>query len=222
MIVSWPKGISGRGVRRQFVHAVDIVPTIYEGLGVEPPEVVKGHTQFPIEGVSFAPTLDDPDGASAKQTQFYSMGGTRAVWHKGWKAAAVSPSAPDMWGDYARQRWELYDTESDPSECHDVAAEQPDKLQELIGLWWAKAGRYGALPLENRGIVEILTTERPQLAKPRDRYVYYPGGSEVPESVAPNLRNRSFTIAAEVTIDTAEAGGVSSPTAPGSAVTRST
>ena len=208
MIVSWPKGISGRGVRRQFVHAVDIVPTIYEALGVEAPEVVKGHTQFPIEGVSFAATLDDPDGASAKQTQFYSMGGTRAIWHQGWKAAAVSPAAPDMWAGYERQRWQLFDTESDPSECHDLAGEQPNKLQQLIELWWAEAGRYNALPLENRSVVEILTTERPQLAKPRDRYVYYAGGAEVPESVAPNLRNRSYTIAAEVTIDTAEAGGV--------------
>jgi arylsulfatase len=208
MIVSWPNGISGRGVRRQFVHAVDIVPTIYDELGVEPPAVVKGYTQFPIEGVSFAATLDDPKGTSAKQTQFYSMGGTRAIWHKGWKAAAVSPAAPDMWASYASQRWELYDTESDPSECHDLAGEQPGKLQELIALWWAEAGRYDALPLENRGVVEILTTERPQLAKPRDRYVYYPGGSEVPESVGPNIRNRSYTIGAELTIDTAEAGGV--------------
>jgi len=82
------------------------------------------------------------------------------------------------------------------------------KLQELIALWWAEAGRYGALPLESRGAVEILTTERPQLSKPRTRYVYYPGGAEVPESVAPNIRNRSYTIAAEMEIDTPEAGGV--------------
>ena len=113
-----------------------------------------------------------------------------------------------MWADYADQRWELFDTEKDPTECHDLAAEHPEKLQELIGLWWTEAGRYGALPLENRDVVEILTTERPQLSKPRNRYTYYPGGAEVPESVAPNIRNRSYTIAVEVTIDTEEAGGV--------------
>ena len=149
-----------------------------------------------------------PSAKTGKQTQFYSMGGTRAIWHQGWKAVAVSPAAPDMWAGYANQRWELFDTENDPSECHDLAAEHPDKVQELIGLWWSEAGRYGALPLENRDVVEILATERPQLSKPRDRYVYYPGGSEVPESVAPNIRNRSYTIAVEATIDTEEAGGV--------------
>jgi arylsulfatase len=113
-----------------------------------------------------------------------------------------------MWAAYSTQRWELFDTENDPSECHDLAAEKPEKLQELIGLWWSEAGRYQAFPLENRNAVEILTTERPQLAKPRDRYVYYPGGSEIPESVAPNIRNRSYTLAVEATIDTEEAGGV--------------
>jgi arylsulfatase len=208
MIVSWPAKIAKPGVRRQFTHAVDIVPTIYECLGVEPPEVVKGYTQFPIEGISFAPTFDDADATTAKETQFYSMGGTRAIWHKGWKAAAISNAAPDNWAGFERQRWELFDTENDPSECHDLAAEHPNKVQELIGLWWSEAGRYGALPLDSRGAVEILTTERPQLSKPRTRYVFYPGGSEIPESVAPNIRSRSFTVAVEATIDTEEAGGV--------------
>jgi arylsulfatase len=208
LIVAWPKQIKKAGVRRQYTHAIDIVPTIYECLAVEPPEVVKGYTQFPIEGISFAATFGDADAKTAKQTQFYSMGGTRAIWNRGWKAAAVSPSAPDMWAGYEKQRWELFDTKNDPSECHDLAAEQPDRLQELIGLWWSEAGRYGALPLENRGVVEILTTDRPQLSKPRNRYIYYPGGAEVPESVAPNIRNRSYTIAVEATIDTEEASGV--------------
>ncbi|HTY96076.1 MAG TPA: arylsulfatase [Solirubrobacteraceae bacterium] len=208
MIVSWPAKLEQTGVRRQYVHAVDIVPTIYECLGVEPPDVVKGYTQHPIEGLSFAGTFGDAHAHSPKDTQFYSMGGTRAIWHKGWKAAAVSPSAPDMWAGYASQRWELFDTESDPSECHDLASQNPDKLQELIGLWWAEAGRYQALPLENRNALEILTTDRPQLSKPRSRYVYYPDCAEVPEAAAPNIRNRSFAIAVEVTIDTEEAAGV--------------
>jgi arylsulfatase len=208
LIVSWPKRIAQSGVRRQYTHAVDIVPTIYDCLGIEPPEVVKGYTQFPIEGISFAATFDEPGAKTAKQTQFYSMGGTRAIWHKGWKAAGVSNSGPDNWAGYERQRWELFDTENDPSECHDLAAEHPDKLQELISLWWHEAGRYQALPLESRSAVQILTTDRPQLSKPRDRYVYYPGASEIPESVAPNIRNRSYTVAVEATIETDEAGGV--------------
>ena len=208
MIVSWPARITSAGVRRQYVHAVDIVPTLYSLLGIDPPEVVKGYTQFALEGITFEATLNDAGATTDKQTQFYSMGGTRAIWHQGWKAAALSPAAPDMWARYATQRWELFNTEEDPSECHDLAAQEPEKLQELIDLWWAQAGQYGALPLENRGALEILTTERPQLTKPRNRYLYYPGTAEVPESVAPNIRNRSYTIAVEATIDSQDAAGV--------------
>jgi arylsulfatase A-like enzyme len=208
MIVSWPKRIQQTGIRRQFVHAVDIVPTIYACLQIEPPEVVKGFTQHPLEGISFTATFDDPGAQTGKQTQFYSMLGTRAIWHKGWKASTLSPASPNSWAGFATQRWELFDTENDPTECHDLAAKHPDKLQELIALWWTEAGRYGALPLESRDAIAILTNERPQLSKPRDRYVYYPGCAEVPESVAPNIRNRSYTVAVEVTLDTAEAGGV--------------
>src|SRR5262249_11057127 len=145
--------------------------------------------------------FDSADAATGKETQFYSMLGTRGIWHRGWKAAALSPAVPNAWGDFTRQQWELFDTESDPSECHDLADVHPDKLQDLIALWWTEVGKYQALPLESRDAVEILTTERPQLAKPRDRYIYFPDCAEVPESVAPNIRNRSYTIAAEVTVD---------------------
>ncbi len=208
MIVSWPAGISASGVCRRYNHAVDIVPTIYEALGVEPPEEVKGYTQHPLEGVSFAATFADLAATTAKQTQFYSMGGTQGIWHQGWKAANVTPSAPDMWADYANLRWELFDTDRDPTECRDLAAEHPEKLKELIALWWTLAGQYQALPLENRNVLQVLGTERPQIAKPRDRYIYYPGGAEIPESVAPNIRNRSYTIAVEADIQTPDAAGV--------------
>lgn len=208
MIVSWPERITEHGVRTQYTHAIDIVPTVYDAFGIEAPETLKGYTQFPLEGVSFLASFDDPAARTGKQTQFYSMGGTRAIWHDGWKAAALSPAAPDCWAGYPSQEWELFNTDLDPTECHDIADEHPDKLRELIDLWWVQAGMYNALPLENRGVVEILTTERPQIAKPRNRYVYYPGCAEVPESVAPDTRNRSFTVAVEADIETAEASGV--------------
>jgi arylsulfatase len=208
MIVSWPAVIKNPGVRPQYTHAVDIVPTLLDCLDIELPEVVKGYTQHPLEGVSFRASFADATAETGKATQFYSMLGTRAIWHQGWKAAALTPAAPNAWGDFAEQRWELFDTENDPTECHDLADEHPAKLRELVALWWTEAGRYQALPLESRDAVEILTTERPQLSKPRDRYIYYPGGAEIPESVAPNIRNRSYTIAAEVAIDTPEAAGV--------------
>jgi arylsulfatase A-like enzyme len=209
MIVSWPNGIKRAGeVRGQYCHAVDIVPTLLEALDVEMPDEVNGYTQKPIEGVSFAESFAGADVPSRKHTQFYSMLGTRAIWHEGWKAATAVPAAPDSWGDFHQQRWELFDTTSDPSECHDLSAEHPDKLQELIALWWAEAGKYGALPLESRDAVGILTTERPEISKRRTRYVYYADGAGVPESAAPNMRNRSYTIAAEMEIETPEAGGV--------------
>ncbi len=208
MIVSWPRRIATSGLRSQYTHAIDIVPTLYECIGIEPPETLKGYPQVPLEGVSFTATFDDAGAKTAKQTQYYSMGGTRAIWHDGWKAVALTPAAPDAWADYPTQEWELFDTRLDPSECHDISAEHPDKLQELIALWWTQAGQYNALPLENRGVVEILGTERPQIAKPRNGYIYYPGCAEVPESVAPNIRNRSYTIAVEAEIATSDASGV--------------
>ncbi len=111
LIVSWPAGIEAKGeIRRQYNHAVDIVPTLFECLGVELPDVVNGYTQKPLEGVSFKSSFADPDAAS-KETQFYSMLGTRAIWHKGWKAATAVPAAPESWGDFHQQRWELFDTD---------------------------------------------------------------------------------------------------------------
>ncbi len=208
LIVSWPRKITARGVRTQYTHAVDIVPTLYQALDIEPPEVLKGYTQFAHEGVSFAATFNDPAAKTGKTTQFYSMGGTAAIWNDGWKAASLTPAAPDMWAEYATGRWELFNTDLDPCECHDLSAEHPEKLRELISLWWAQAGEYHALPLENRNAIEILGTERPQIAKPRNQYVFYPGGAEVPESAAPNLRNRSYSIAVEATLDSADASGV--------------
>ena len=196
LIVSWPAGIEATGeIRRQYNHAIDIVPTLFSCLGVELPDVVNGYTQKPLEGVSFESSFADPDAAS-KETQFYSMLGTRAIWHKGWKAATAVPAAPESWGDFHQQRWELFDTEADPSECHDLAAEQPVKLQELIALWWTEAGTHQALPLESRGAIEILGTERPQLSSPRTRYCLLPGrrrdprvgGSEHPQPLLHHRR----------------------------------
>jgi arylsulfatase len=207
MVVSWPKQITKPGVRTQYQHAIDIVPTIYDCLGVELPDVVKGFTQWPLEGETFKASFND-EKAPGRTTQFYSMLGTRGVYHDGWKAATVTPASPDSWGDFPHQRWELFNTEADPSECHDLAGQHPDKLEELTALWWSEAGKYNALPLDSRTVVEILTTERPQLATARNQYFYYPDCQEVPEAVAVNIRNRSYALTAEVTIDTAAAAGV--------------
>jgi len=205
LIVSWPARIKQPGIRTQYEHAIDIVPTIYDCLGVELPDTYRGAKQVPLEGESFAATFDDVK-AKGRETQFYSMLSTRGIYHDGWKAASVTPATPDGWGEFATQRWELFNTETDPSECHDLAEQHPDKLQELTALWWSEAGKYNALPLESRTALAILNTERPQLAKARDQYTYYPDCAEVPESVAVNIRNRSYSITADVTIEQNAAG----------------
>ena len=209
LIVSWPKGISASGeLRRQFLHATDIAPTIYDCLGVELPEEVKGYTQIPLEGVSFRSTFESDDVPTPKETGFFSMLGSRAIWHKGWKAVSVHPTIAG-WGNYGHDRWELYDTVADPTESRDLAAEHPAKLQELINLWFHEAGRFNGFPLEDRTPLEVLADPtRPQVARPRDRYVYYPGTAEVPETAAVNIRNRSYSIAVEVRVDSSGAGGV--------------
>jgi len=135
------------------------------------------------------------------------MLGTRALWHQGWKASSLGPAAPNAWGHFSGQRWELFHTDRDPSECHDLAGQEPGKLRELIDMWWVEAGKYQALPLETRNAVEAMTTPRPELSQLRTRYTYFPGGAEVPESSAPDIRGRSYTIAAEVEIGSADAGG---------------
>ncbi len=207
-IISWPGNETVAGqVRPQYHHAIDIVPTVLDLLGVEMPERIKGHVQAPFDGVSMRTSFDDPAAPSARQTQFYSMLGSRGIWHDGWKAITTHPTIAG-WGHFNDDTWELYHIETDRSELHNLAEEQPDRLRELVNLWYAEAGRNGAFPLDDRSALEILLTPRPQMTAPRDRYVYYPGLSEVPEAQSVNLRNRSFTIGALVDIPGPGAEGV--------------
>jgi arylsulfatase len=207
-IVSWLAGIAARGeIRDQYHHSVDIVPTLLDCLGIEVPEQVKGFTQTPLQGVSMRYTFDAPGIPSAKHAQFYSMLGTRGIWSDGWKAVTTHP-AISGWSHFEQDTWELYHVEADRSELHDLADRHPDRLAHLIGLWFYEAGANQAFPLDDRSALEILTTPRPQLAPPRNRYSYRPGGAEVPEAVAVSTRNRSYTVAALVDIPDGPAEGV--------------
>ena len=210
MIVSWPAGLDGPvgELRHQFLHATDVVPTMYDLLGVELPEEVKGYPQIPLEGVSFRSTFAGDDVPTPKETGFFSMLGSRAIWHKGWKAVSVHPTIAG-WGDFGSDRWELYHADEDPTESRDLAAEHPAKLQELIALWFHEAGRFNGFPLLDKTAVEVLADPtRPQVAPLRDRYVYWPDAAEVPEAAAVNIRNRSYAIAVELEIDAEDASGV--------------
>ncbi|HEY4990602.1 MAG TPA: arylsulfatase, partial [Nakamurella sp.] len=207
-IISWPAGIAAHGeVREQYHHAIDIVPTVLDCLGINQPDAVRGVTQIPIQGVSMRYSFDAAALPSARQTQFYSMLGTRAIWHDGWKAVTTHP-AIGGWAHYGQDDWELYHSEVDRAEIHDVAAEYPEKLKDLIALWYYEAGVNDGFPLDDRLPLEIIMNPRPRLAPPRDRYLYLPGGADIPESVAVNVRNRSYTITARADIPDSGAQGV--------------
>jgi arylsulfatase A-like enzyme len=207
-IVSWPAGMKAKGeIREQYHHAIDLVPTILDVLGVEAPETIKGHVQSHFDGVSMRESFDDPSEPTPRKTQFYSMLGSRGIWHDGWKAITTHPTLSG-WGHFNQDEWELYHTDVDRAEVDNLAAEQPDKLRELVNLWYAEAGANGAFPLDDRSALEILLTPRPVLSPPRERYIYLPDVAEVPESQAVNIRNRSYTIGAQVDIPAAGAEGV--------------
>ena len=207
-IISWPAGTKARGeVRHQYHHAIDIVPTIVDVLDVQPPGAIEGHVQSPLDGLSMRASFDDPSGPSPRKTQFYAMLGSRAIWHGGWKAVTTHP-AISGWGHFNDDEWELYHTDVDRNENHNLAAQHPDKVRELVNIWFSEAGANQAFPLDDRSALEILTTPRPQLSAPRHRYVYRPGTAPVPEVQAVNTRGRSFVIGALVDIPALGAQGV--------------
>ena len=206
-IISWPRAKDHGGIREQYCHAIDLVPTVLDLLGVEAPESIKGHTQSAFDGLSLRSTLEDAGAPSVRQTQFYAMLGSRGIWHEGWKAVTTHPTIAG-WGNFNDDEWELYHVDVDRSESHNLAAEQPDKLRELVNIWFAEAGANGAFPLDDRSALEIMQTPRPQLTAPRDRYVYYPGTAAVPEWQSVNVKGRSFVIGALVDIPEAGAEGV--------------
>ena len=209
LIVHWPKGIRARGeVRGQYAHVVDVVPTVLEALGIEPPAAVNGVAQRPIEGVSFAHTFEDAAAPTRKTAQYYEMIGSRAIWHDGWKAVTEQEQGVELTDEIlARHRWELYHVAEDFSECEDLAARHPEKLRELIERWWVEAGKHNVLPLDAR-MQARMAEPKPLGARETNRYVYYPGGAPQFAYTAVNLRDRSHTISAVVEIPAGGAEGV--------------
>ncbi len=164
LIVSWPSGIEARGgFRRQYTHAIDLLPTVLEVLGLDPPTEINGVQQRPLEGSSFAASLNDEEAPGHRETQYYEMFGCRALYHKGWKAVTYHPMQVSEPG-FDQDRWELYNVEDDPSECRDLAAEDPEKLRELIERWWTEAGKYQVLPLDNRPFSRFVLERPPAVA----------------------------------------------------------
>ncbi|MFN3258601.1 MAG: arylsulfatase [Ilumatobacter sp.] len=194
-----PEGEAG-SQRRQFVNVSDIVPTIYDLVGVTPPETYRGVEQLPVTGRSFASVFDDAAAPAANTLQYFEMAGSRALvatdGDVSWKAVCKhQPGA-----DYDTETWELYRLSDDWSECNDLADAHPEKLAELIELWWQEADRHGVLPLDDR-LVELFGARfRPNSPHPPDRrYVYRPPMSPMPGQASAAIAGRSFDLTASVT-----------------------
>jgi len=209
LIVHWPKGIQAHGeVRGQYAHVVDIVPTVLESLGLDTPASLNGVAQKPIEGVSFAHTFAEAAAPTRKSVQYYEMIGSRAIWKDGWKAVAEQEQGQMLTEAMLdAQQWELYHVAEDFSEGVNLAEQRPEKLQELIDLWWAEAEKYNVLPLDSR-MQARMAEPKPLASRPSGRYVYYPGGAPSFEYTAVNVKNRSHTITAHVEISEGGADGV--------------
>ena len=200
MVIHWPKGIKAKGeMRHQYHHSTDVVPTILEVVGLEMPEVYRGVDQYPVNGVSMRYSFDSAQAPTKKERQYYAMLGTRGIWEDGWKASAVHAPISGQ-GHFDEDRWELYHVDSDRAESRNLAAEHPEKLQELIKVWFAEADANFVLPLDDRTAVEQLGLARPQAEPPRSRYIYYPDTAPVPEGAAVNVRGRSYKILADVEV----------------------
>jgi arylsulfatase len=213
-IVHWPAGIRAKNaIRSQFAHVIDVVPTVLEVAGLPAPTFVHGVQQSLLPGASMAYFFDDPDAAERHETQYFEMFGNRAIYHKGWTAATKHQTPWIMVGrggtSFDDDVWELYDTSKDWTQARDLAAQHPDKLEELQRLWLIEAARHGVLPLDDRGIerADAGIAGRPTLIK-GTRQLLFGGMGRLSENSVVNIKNRSHAVTAEVVIERTPAQGV--------------
>ena len=215
MCIAWPGHIKDAGgIRTQFHHIIDIVPTLLEICGIQQPDIVDGIKQKPIEGVSMAYTFDQANAKapSKRDTQYFEMFANRGIYHDGWYACTTPPVPPWMLGtaklptvnDY---KWELYNLTEDYSQYNDLAAKNPDKLKELQALFMTEAGKYQVFPLDN-SVLPRLLAKRPSATAGRDVFTYSGELSGLPPSDAPSVLNRSYTVTADIQVPQGGAEGV--------------
>ncbi len=215
MAISWPGHITDTGgIRIQFHHVIDIAPTLLEATGIKAPDVVNGIPQKPIEGVSMAYTFDKASASvpSKHETQYFEIFGNRAIYHDGWVAATIPPSAPWVTAGPANPElndyhWELYNTDKDYSENNDLAGKMPDKLKEMQALFLTEAAKYNVLPLDNSGFGRWLTP-RPSATAGKTEFTYTGENVGIPTGNAPNILNKDYTITAEITVPKGGAEGM--------------
>ncbi|WKN60854.1 arylsulfatase [Rhodococcus opacus] len=210
MVMSWPRGISDNGgLRTQFHHVVDIAPTLLEVAGLPQPEMVNDTVQRPLDGVSLAYTIE-ADGPSRRKRQYFEINAHRAIYEDGWLAGARHPRLPWQFDDEVDATeavdgsWELYHVEEDFTQSIDLAAAEPERLRELMQLWYAEAGRNSVLPIDGRMHAGSKGTRG---LPSRKRFVYSGRVRRVPVWIAPNLLNRSHRISCRTTIQSPTAEG---------------
>ncbi len=211
LAISWPRGIKAQGeIRDQFHHVIDIAPTLLEVIGIEAPSQFNGVAQKPIEGLSMAYTFADADAEDARTTQYFEMLGNQGIYHEGWMASAIRgvpwASEPEP-GDLLNMPWELYHVENDFSQANDLAAENPEKLEELVKQFFAEGARYGVLPLDDRKTERLNVENRPSLTQGRTTFTY-PNLLRLPEGAAPDLKHKSHQVIARVVIPEGGADGM--------------
>jgi arylsulfatase A-like enzyme len=212
-IVHWPNGIEAKGeVRQQFHHIIDVGPTIFELAGIPEPTFVNGIQQAPIHGVSMAYAFDEAQAEERRETQYFEVACNRGIYHKGWTAVTRHSVPWDFGAELPPlddDVWELYDTSTDWSQAHDVAAAHPDKLRDLQRLWLIEAVKYNVLPLDDRRIERFNSdiAGRPQLIK-GNAQILYGGMSRLSENSVLNLKNKSHSVTAEVDVPEGGANGV--------------
>jgi arylsulfatase A-like enzyme len=205
-IVHWPKGIEGKGEgRQQFHHVIDVAPTVLEAAGIPEPTMVNGVTQSPYEGTSMVYSFDAPEMPERHDLQYFEMMGNRGVYFKGW-SAVTKHRTPWVLGAvklpaFDDDIWELYDGSKDYSQAHDLSKEMPEKLHELQRLFLIEATKYNVIPLDDRASERFNPdlAGRPTLIK-GDTQVFYPGMSHLSESSVLNIKNKSFSVTAEVVV----------------------
>jgi len=200
VVITWPKVIKEKkGVRSQFLHVIDVVPTILEATGIEAPTMVNGIEQKLMDGKSFFATFTESNIGEIRDTQYFEVIGNRAIYHKGWVAATqhTLPWRQDIAPGIDNTHWELYNIETDFSEANDLAEQHPEKLKEMIALFEQEAKRNDVYPLDDRGAAR-LASPKPNPGGVRDHYVYYAGSTRLAETAAPNIKNRSHNISVDI------------------------
>jgi hypothetical protein len=212
MVISWPKAITDKGgLRSQFLHLIDIAPTVLDAAGIPQPQVVNGVTQKPIEGVDFVSTFDSASAPEVRTTQYFEMMGNRAIYKDGW-IAATRHGIPWMTAGQAtgfdKDAWELYDLSKDFTEADDLVAKNPAKLKELQAVFDEEARKYNVLPLDDRMAGRFDLTNRPNALAGLTSFTYGPGVGYIQESAAINTHNVAFSITAKLDAGSDAADGV--------------